>query len=98
MSAKSPDRLRTKIFHLANPLVEVAPVKQKRVPVRIKCHFGEGTVWGEASPTLLSFYDVGHGTEQLVVPLTTTVEKQRALGALKSLFEFIESYLDEGES
>ena len=98
MSAKSPDRLGTKEFYLANPLVEVAPVKQIRIPVRIKCHFGEGSVWGEASPTLLSFYDVGHGTEQLVVPLTTSVAKLRALMALKSLVEFIESYLEKGES
>jgi hypothetical protein len=65
--------------------------------VKIACPFGEGDVWIQATPTCLAFLDFRadpDGTECLRVPTGTDYEKRRAVDALRSAADFLESKLE----
>jgi hypothetical protein len=71
----------------------------KNVPslVKLKCPFGKGDVWIEVTASYFAFVDFRadpDGIECLRVPTGTNCEKQRAVDALRSVADFLESKLE----
>jgi hypothetical protein len=65
--------------------------------VKIECPFGKGDVWIQATPTCLAFVDFRadpDSTEHLRIKTGTNYEKQRAIAALRSVADFLESKLE----
>jgi hypothetical protein len=65
--------------------------------VKVKCPFGKGDVWIEVTASYFAFLDFRAdpaGTECLRVPTGTTYQKQRAVDALRSVADFLESKLE----
>lgn len=66
--------------------------------VKIQCQLGSSGVWLEATSTHLSIYDFGvapqhEKTVRLSIPIRAESEKERVIGALLDLAEFLESKL-----
>lgn len=71
----------------------------KHNPVKLKCHLGTGDVWVEATSTHLAFYELEPAPEReeklrLFIPLSTSIENERVIGALLDLAEFLENKLE----
>jgi hypothetical protein len=65
--------------------------------VKIECPFGKGDVWIEVTASHFAFVDFradSDGIECLRVPTGTNYEKQRAITALRSVADFLESKLE----
>jgi hypothetical protein len=68
--------------------------------VKQKLPFGKGDLWVEVTPSHFAFVDFRadpDGTECLRVPTGTDYEKRRAVDALRSAADFLESKLDAAE-
>jgi hypothetical protein len=68
--------------------------------VKIALPFGRADMWIHATPTCLAFLDFRadpDGIERLRVPTGTNYEKRRAITALRSVADFLESKLDAAE-
>jgi hypothetical protein len=62
--------------------------------------FGKGDVWIQVTSLYFAFVDFRadpDGTECLRVPTATEYEKQRAITALRSVADFLESKMDAAE-
>jgi hypothetical protein len=69
--------------------------------VKIALPFGTGDAWIQATPTCLAFVDFRadpDGMECLRVPTATIYEKRRAIAALRSVADFLESKMDAVET
>jgi histidinol-phosphate/aromatic aminotransferase/cobyric acid decarboxylase-like protein len=65
--------------------------------VKVKCPFGKGDVWVEVTSSHFAFVDFradSDGIECLRIPTGTNCEKQRAVDALRSVADFLESKLE----
>jgi hypothetical protein len=65
--------------------------------VKVKCPFGKGDVWIEVTSSYFAFKDFRAdpaGIECLRVPTGTNYEKRRAIDALRSVADFLESKLE----
>jgi hypothetical protein len=68
--------------------------------VKVKCPFGEG-VWIEVTSSHFAFVDFradSDGMECIRVPTGTDYEKRRAMAALRSVADFLESKMDAAEA
>jgi len=69
--------------------------------VKLKCPFGKGDVWIEVAASYFAFKDFRadpDGLECLRVPTGTEYEKRRAMAALRSVADFLESEMDAIET
>lgn len=69
--------------------------------VKQKLPLGQGDVWVEVTASHFAFLDFRadpNGTECLRVPTGTNYEKRRAMAALRSVADFLESKLDAAEA
>jgi hypothetical protein len=69
--------------------------------VKVKCPFGKGDAWIEVTASHFAFVDFRadpDGIECLRIPTETKCEKRRAITALRSVADFLESKLDAAEA
>jgi len=75
-------------------------MKKNPCLVKEKLPLGKGDVWVEVTSSHFAFVDFRadpDGTECLRVPTGTNYEKRRAIAALRSVADFLESKLDAAE-
>ena len=70
---------------------------REKIPIKIECHLGQGDVWVQASSERITFYDLSDGSLRLSVPVPTDSEKERVIGALLDVAEFLGNKLAKTE-